>query len=157
MSEESNEQQKRDPLPTAGWAPFNSLTTRVIVIFISLLIFGIGSFTFLSLRWEHSHLINAARESSQLLLNTIERSIFNSMRVGNTEDVSVILQMVGRTHKLAAARIFHPQGIVLKSANPNEIGKPVNAGDYNLFINNKQEGVYDVPGIGQVLGLITKR
>ena len=154
MSEESNEQQKRDPLPTAGWAPFNSLTTRVIVIFISLLIFGIGSFTFLSLRWEHSHLINAARESSQLLLNTIERSIFNSMRVGNTEDVSVILQMVGRTHKLAAVRIFHPQGIVLKSANPNEVGKPVNAGDYNLFINNKQEGVYDVPGIGQVLGLI---
>ena len=154
MSEESNEQQKREPINSGGWAPFNSLTTRVIVIFISLLVFGIGSFTFLSLRWEHSHLINAARESSQLLLNTIERSIFNSMRVGNTEDVSIILQMVGRTHKLAAVRIFHPQGIVLKSANPSEVGKPVNASDYNLFINNMQEGVYDVPGSGQVLCLI---
>jgi len=152
--EESAGQPKRDALPAEGWAPFSSLTTRVIVIFISLLIFGIGSFTFLSLRWEHSHLLNAARESSQLLLNTIERSIFNSMRIGNTEDVQIILQMVGRTHKLAAVRIFHPQGIVLKSANPLEVGKPVNANDYNLFINNKKEGVYTLPGNGEVLGMI---
>ena len=154
IPEESTGQPKRDAVPAGGWAPFNSLTTRVIVIFISLLIFGIGSFAFLSLRWEHSHLINAARESSQLLLNTIERSIFNSMRIGNTEDVSIILQMVGRTHKLVAVRIFHPQGIVLKSANPNEVGKPVNSLDYDLFLNNKREGVYEVQGIGQVLGMI---
>ena len=152
--EDSNGLPKRDEIPAGGWAPLNSLTARVIIIFISLLIFGIGSFTFLSLRWEHSHLLNAARESSQLLLNTIERSIFNSMRIGNTEDVQIILQMVGRTHKLVAARIFHPQGIVLKSANPQEVGKPVNVNDYNLFINNKREGVYEVPGIGQVLGMI---
>ncbi len=137
-----------------GWAPFTSLTTRVIVIFISLLIFGIGSFTYLSLRWEHTHLLNTAREGSQLLLNTIERSIFNSMGSGNTEDVQTILQMVGRTHKLVGVRIFHPQGIVLKSADPHEVGKPVSASDYDLFINNKKEGVYDVPGSGQVLGMI---
>ncbi len=149
-----NDEPGQPSVPSSGWAPLNSLTTRVIVIFVSLLIFGIGSFTFLSLRWEHSHLINTARESSQLLLNTIERSIFTSMGVGNTEDVQIILQMVGRTHKLVAARIFHPQGLVLKSANPYEVGKPVNAADYNLFINNKQEGVYEVPGSGQVLGMI---
>jgi signal transduction histidine kinase len=152
--EENNGQPKQDAITVGGWSPFTSLTTRVIVIFITLLIFGIGSFTFLSLKWEHSHLLNAARESSQLLLNTIERSIFNSMRIGNTEDVSIILQMVGRTHKLVAVRIFHPQGIVLKSANPSEVGKPVNASDYDLFINNKREGVYEVPGSGQVLGMI---
>ncbi len=151
---ERSDQPSRSDNPGGGWAPFNSLTTRVIVIFISLLIFGIGSFTFLSLRWEHSHLLNTAREGSQLLLNTIERSIFNSMRTGNTEDVQVILQMVGRTHKLVGVRIFHPQGIVLKSANPHEVGKPVSANDYDIFINNKKEGVYEVPGSGQVLGMI---
>ena len=137
-----------------GWAPFTSLTTRVIVFFTSLLIFGIGSFTVLSLRWERAHLLNTARESSQLLLSTIERSIFNAMRTGSTEDVQIILQMVGRTHKLVGVRIFHPQGIVLKSANPHEVGRPVDAKSYNLFIHNKKEGVYDLPGIGQVLGMI---
>lgn len=149
-----------DNAPAAGTKPFRigdtfgSFTTRVILIFTGLLVFGIGSFSYLSLRWEESQLINTARESGQLLLNTIERSIFNSMRIGNTEDVQIILQMVGRTHKLVAARIFHPQGIVLKSANPHEVGKPVNLNDYNLFINNKKEGIYTTPGGGQVLGMI---
>lgn len=152
--DESTDQPQRSGSPGGGWAPFTSLTTRVIVIFISLLIFGIGSFTYLSLRWEHSHLLNTAREGSQLLLNTIERSIYNAMRTGNTGDVQIILQMVGRTHKLVGVRIFHPQGIVLKSANPHEVGKPVRASSYNLFINNRKEGVYEVPGSGQVLGMI---
>ena len=120
--EESNGQPKRRS-PPGGWAPFNSLTTRVIVIFISLLIFGIGSFTFLSLRWEHSHLLNTARESSQLLLNTIERSIFNSMRIGNTEDVQIILQMVGRTHKLVAVTDFPSPG------DRSQVGEPAGSGE----------------------------
>ncbi len=155
MTPEEDRSSPRLPANSgSGWAPFTSLTTRVIVIFITLLIFGIGSFTYLSLRWEHAQLLNTAREGSQLLLNTIERSIFNSMRAGNTEDVQIILQMVGRTHKLVGVRIFHPQGIVLKSANPHEVGKPVSANGYDLFINNKKEGVYEVPGSGQVLGVI---
>ena len=152
--DETSDPEQTENTPEGKGPAFTSLTTRIIVIFITLLVLGIGSFVYLSLRWEHSHLINAARESSQLLLNTIERSIFNSMRTGNTEDVQIILQMVGRTHKLVAARIFHPRGIVLKSANPLEVGRPVNASDYNLYLSSKREGIYQVPGSGQVLGMI---
>lgn len=133
---------------------FKSLTTRVIVISISLLAFGIATFAVFNLRREQAQLTNSARESTELLLHTIERSIYNSMRIGNTEDVQIILQMVGQSHKLAGVRIFHPQGVVLKSANPGEVGNPVNDEDYNLFINNRKEGVYEVPGHGQVLGMV---
>ena len=64
---------------------FKSLTTRVIVILIGLLSVGIGTFTYLNLKREKSQLIKAARENTHLLLNTIERSIFKSMSIGDTQ------------------------------------------------------------------------
>jgi len=134
---------------------FKSLTTRVIVILVGLLSVGIGTFTYLNLKREKDQLIKAARENTHLLLNTIERSIFKSMSIGDTQDVQTILQMVGHSHnKLIGVRIFHPQGIVLKSSRPAEVGTPVPDGDYQLFINNRKEGIYTSDAFGEVLGVI---
>jgi two-component system, NtrC family, sensor kinase len=133
---------------------FKSLTTRVIVLSICLLVFGIGTFAFLTLKREQMQLINSARESSELLLNTIERSVYNSMRIGNTEDVQVILEMVGQNEKLVGVRIFHPHGVILKSSQPNEVGHVVDERDFNLFLNNKRDGVFTLDGHGEVLGMV---
>ncbi|HEX8961340.1 MAG TPA: HAMP domain-containing protein, partial [Geobacteraceae bacterium] len=133
---------------------FKSLTTRVIVISITLLTVGISAFTFLNLQKEQTQLINSARESTEILLNTIEGSIFNSMRIGNTEDVQTILQMVGRSHKLVAVRIFHPHGVVLKSSQPDEVGKPVDNEDYQLYINNQKEGIFTGGPQGETLKML---
>jgi signal transduction histidine kinase len=118
-----------------------------------LLAVGITSLAWLNLRREKTQLINSARESTELLINTIERSIYNSMRMGNTEDVRIILEMVGKNHKLAAVRIFHPQGIVLKSANPAETGKAVRDEDYQLFINSHYMSIFPTPA-GEVLSMV---
>ncbi len=128
-----------------------SLTTRVIFISIILLVFGIGSFAFLNLRREQTQLINSARTNTDLLLQTIERSIYNSMRIGNSEDTQAILEMVGQNRNLLGVRIFHPHGIILKSSRRDEVGKPVNYNDYRLFLNNRHEGIFDEPGLGEVL------
>ena len=133
---------------------FKSLTTRVIILSISLLAFGITTFTFFNLRKEQAQLISSARESTEILLNTIEGSIYNSMRIGNTEDTQVILEMVGRSHRLMAVRIFHPHGIVLKSSLPAEVGKPVDSNDYQLFINNQHEGIFRGGPQGEVLKML---
>ena len=71
---------------------FKSLTSRVILICMTLLAFGITPFAFQNFKREQAQLINAARESTELLLQTIERSIYNAMRIGNTEapDLSAI-------------------------------------------------------------------
>ena len=124
------------------------------MISICLLVFGIGTFAFLTLRREQMQLINSARESSELLLNTIERSVYNSMRIGNTEDVQVILEMVGQNEKLVGVRIFHPHGVILKSSQPGEVGRPVDERDFKLFLNNKREGVFNLDGHGEVLGMV---
>ena len=124
------------------------------MISICLLVFGIGTFAFLTLRREQQQLINSARESSELLLNTIERSVYNSMRIGNTEDVQVILEMVGQNEKLVGVRIFHPHGVILKSSQASEVGRVVDERDFQLFLNNKREGVFTLEEHGEVLGMV---
>lgn len=133
---------------------FRSLTTRVICISIILLAFGISLFAFFNLKKEQIQLINSARENTELLLRTVEASIYNSMRIGNTEDVQVILEMVGQNPKLTGVRIFHPHGMVLRSSHPIEVGKPVDRADYNLFVLNRKEGVYTVDGLGDILKMV---
>ncbi len=129
---------------------FKSLTTRVIVFCITLVTVGVTACSYIYLKREQSQIIKSARDNTELLLGTIERSIFNSMRIGNTQDVQIILEMVGQSHKLTGVRIFHPQGIVLKSSRPQEVGKPVDDTDYQLFINDRESGVANVPGEGEV-------
>jgi two-component system, NtrC family, sensor kinase len=124
------------------------------VLSICLLVFGISTFAFLTLRREQMQLLNSARESSELLLNTIERSVYNSMRIGNTEDVQTILEMVGQNEKLVGVRIFHPHGVILKSSQPGEVGHVVNERDFKLFLTNKGEGVFNIDGHGEVLGMV---
>jgi hypothetical protein len=121
---------------------------------VVLLALGIGSLAWIIVKWESEQLNSSARESTEMLITTIERSIFNSMRLGNTEDVKVILEMVGsKNHKLTAVRIFHPQGVVLRSARAAEVGKPVRDEDYQLFINNKRQGVFSTE-TGDVLSMV---
>jgi two-component system NtrC family sensor kinase len=124
------------------------------VISICLLVFGIGTFAFVTLLREQMQLINSARESSELLLNTIERSVYNSMRIGSTADVQVILEMVGQNEKLVGVRIFHPHGVILKSSHPAEVGRVVDERDFRLFMDNKREGVFTLDGHGEVLGMV---
>ena len=133
---------------------FRSLTTRVIFISISLLAFGISFFAFLNLRKEQTQLIHSARENTDLLLRTVEASIYNSMRIGNTDDVQVILEMVGQNPKLTGVRIFHPHGVVLRSSHPIEVGRPVDNIDYQLFLQNKNEEITTVEGFGDVLRMV---
>jgi signal transduction histidine kinase len=132
---------------------FRSLISRVIILNILLLTMVIGTFAVLHIRREQRHLIASTRESAELLLSTINKSIFNSMRIGNSEDVQTILEMVGRNHRLSNVRIFHPDGLILKSAHPEELGLRVNSHDLALFQNNRRQGIFRVNG-EEVLGIV---
>jgi len=133
---------------------FKSLTAKVIIISIALLAFGISIFAVLNLKRERAQLVTSAREGSELLLQTIERSIYNSMRVGNTEETQSILEMVAQSQKLLVVRIFHPHGVVLKSSRTSEIGSTVNIEDYQLYLNNRSEGITYADEHGEVLRMI---
>jgi two-component system NtrC family sensor kinase len=133
---------------------FKSLTTRIIVTTITLLVSGIFMYAAFNVRYQQSQLIDTARESAELLLHTVESSIYNTMHLGNVQDVSSILSMVGQHNQLVGVRIFHPHGVILRSSNASEVGRVVDKDDYKLYQNPKNFGIFDMPPHGEVLSMV---
>ena len=133
---------------------FKSLTTRIIVTTITLLVSGIFMYATFNVRYQQSQLIDTARESAELLLHTVESSIYNTMHLGNVQDVGTILSMVGQHNQLVGVRIFHPHGVILRSSNAAEVGRVVSANDYKLYQNTKNYGIFDLPPFGEVLSMV---
>jgi len=133
---------------------FRSLTTRVIATTISLLIAGICIYTVFNVRHQHEMLIDTARESTELLLHTVESSIYNTMHLGNVQDVGSILSMVGQHNQLVGVRIFHPQGVILRSSVPNEVGRIANPNDYRIFQSPTNYSIFTLPPYGEVLSMV---
>lgn len=133
---------------------FRSLTTRVIATTISLLVTGIFIYTTFNVQHQHEMLIESARESTELLLHTVESSIYNTMHLGNVQDVGSILSMVGQHNQLVGVRIFHPHGIILRSSIPNEVGRAVSPDDYKIFQSRKNFSIFTIPTHGEVLGMV---
>ncbi len=125
---------------------FNSLISRVIILNILLLTVGIGIFTMFHVRREQNHLISSTRENAALLLSTVEKSIFNAMRTGQSEEVQAILEMIGQSSPLMTVRIFHPNGTILKSARPEEVGQPVDSNDLAIFQNRQGYSLFRKDG-----------
>lgn len=133
---------------------FKSLTTRIIITTITLLVSGIYCYTFFNVRQQQSQFIGMARENTELLLHTIESSIFHAMHMGNVQDVGSILAMVGQHNQLVGVRIFHPQGMVLRSSNPSEVGQSVRPNDYALYQSTKPFEIFQLPLHGEVLSMV---
>ena len=133
---------------------FKSLTTRIVLTTITLLASGIFMYATFNVRHQQSQLIETARESAELLLHTVESSIYNTMHLGNVQDVGTILNLVGQHNQLVGVRIFHPHGIILRSSNASEVGRVVNKNDYRLYQTPKNYGIFDLPPYGEVLSMV---
>lgn len=132
---------------------FNSLISRVIILIILILALGVGTFSIFFTRREHNRLITSARENAELLLSTVEKSIYNSMLTGSSAEVQVTLEKVGRSHGLTNVRIFHPNGTILRSAHPEEIGNQVEAEELEMLTNHRSERVLHRNGT-EVLSMV---
>lgn len=133
---------------------FNSLIGRVILLNALLLILGVGTFAMYHLQREQSHLIDVNRQNAQLLLNTIERSIFHSMCTGNQANVQFILEKVGTSEELMAVQIFSPDGTILRSARPDALGTMVDSRNLELFKQGKVEGFYEAADGTKVISVL---
>jgi hypothetical protein len=132
---------------------FKTLTGRILVLSLLLFTLAIGTVTMLHIRREHQHIIETTRDNAELMLSVIERSISSAMSVGNSRDVQTVIETIGTDPHLAAVRIFHPDGRVLKSSIPDEIGRRVNPHDLAIF---QRGGTHDVfkGSQGGVIGVI---
>lgn len=133
---------------------FKSLIGRIVILSFLLFMVAIGSVTLFHIRREHTHVTDASLRTADLMMSVIERAINSSMSTGNTRDVQTILEMVGSDQRLAGVRIFHPDGRVLKSSEPHEIGRRVNPHDLATFLQGQRHDVFRDPGGNEVMGVV---
>jgi signal transduction histidine kinase len=105
---------------------FKSLIGRILVLSLLLFTVAIGTVTLLHIRREHQHITDSSLETAELMLSVIERSIASSMAIGNSREVQSMLEMIGTDPHFAGVRIFHPNGRVMRSSKPREIGEQIN-------------------------------
>ncbi len=132
---------------------FNSLIGRVVTFSFLLFSVAIGAVTFLHIYREHQHITTSSRAAADMVLSIIEKSVASSMGAGNSRDVQAIFENVERDPLLLGVRIFHPDGRILNSADPGEIGKQVNIHDLTTFRRGEKHTTFVGPE-GEVLGVV---
>lgn len=133
---------------------FKSLIGRIVILSFLLFMFAIGTVTLFHIRREHAHITSSSLRTADLMMSVIERAINSSMSTGNTRDVQTILEMVGSDERLDGVRIFHPDGRVLKSSEPNEIGRRVNPHSLATFLQGQGHDVFRGPSGQEVMGVV---
>ena len=133
---------------------FKSLIGRIVILSFLLFMLAIGSVTLFHIRREHTHITTSSLRTADLMMSVIERAIYSSMSTGNTRDVQTILEMVGSDERLDGVRIFHPDGRVLKSSEPNEIGRRVNPHDLATFLQGQRHNTFRGSSGKEVLGVV---
>ena len=133
---------------------FKSLIGRIVILSFLLFIVAIGSVTLFHIRREHTHITNSSLRTADLMMSVIERAINSSMSTGNNRDVQTILEMVGSDQRLAGVRIFHPDGRVLKSSEPNEIGRRVDPHALATFLRGQSHDIFRGPAGNEVMGVV---
>jgi signal transduction histidine kinase len=133
---------------------FKSLIGRIVILSFLLFFVAIGSVTLFHIRREHKHITTTSLRTADLMMSVIERSINSSMSTGNTRDVQTILEMVGSDSRLTGVRIFHPDGRVLKSSDPNEIGHRVDLQSMATFLQGNGHNIFRGPSGNEVMGVI---
>ena len=132
---------------------FKTLTGRILILSLLLFTVALGAATLLHIRREHQHFVRSSRETAELMLAVIERSIASSMSVGNTRDIQTILETVGTDPHLVAVRIFSTDGHILKSSDPQELGRRVNPHEFAIYQRGETHDVFTSTA-GEVLGVI---
>ncbi len=133
---------------------FNSLITRVIVAMITLLIGGVFIYTYFNVNRQQGILIKTARENTEVLMSTVERSILNNMKYGNTHNVKTILELLGHHNRLINVNIISMQGIILHSSNPFNVGSKVNMGICQLSSRDAKYAIFSNSTDGEILSMV---
>ncbi len=130
----------------------SSLKTKIIVAISAILAVTIGLGTWINIGFQRSQMEGALEDNVLIIANTIERSLANAMLDGKSREVQHILEAVGGYHNIREARIFSPNGVILKSSKRWLIGRKVDAATEKWFlaeqfkkpIKRRDEGIFSV-------------
>lgn len=127
----------------------NSNLNAKIVIFISalLLLFSLALITY-NTHIEKKFFIESAENHLNMLANTIESSLVDSMGRNSRDEVQRIIERIGNGKDIQDLRIFDENRVILRSSNPAEIGERVDEETYQKY--NGGSAVYQAASSGGV-------
>ncbi|HTU01304.1 MAG TPA: ATP-binding protein [Candidatus Sulfotelmatobacter sp.] len=104
-----------------------TLRLRMILGIGTILFVVILAYALIAVRSQTSYLQSLARHEAELIATVAERALARAMERGETETVQAILTRIGQYAVLAGIRIVDPDGKILRSNRPEEIGRVLSA------------------------------
>ena len=98
------------------------IKTKIVAVVALTTILTAGLTAFIALNVQNNKMLDDKLKDMVFLGDIIERSIDNDMREGRTEHVQVVLESIGRNKEILNLRILSPEGTILRSTNPGELG-----------------------------------
>lgn len=111
----------------------NSLKVKILGTVCGLIIIFLSAATYMNFRHQKLLVHKITDGNIQLLNETIKSSIADAMRGGRSDEVRTILSRLNSSTHITAIRILDPEGLILNSAKPAEIGKSVPKEDMSVI------------------------
>lgn len=112
----------------------NSLIVRIIVMNVVLLTIGIGIFTLFHYQRDRNNMLKLTRDGAEILMTTVENSIFNSKCQGNSKTLQSTLELIANGPNLRVVRIFNPYtGQISNSSFAAEMDQPMLTRELNAY------------------------
>lgn len=99
-----------------------SLRLKMILGIGAILLLVILVYSVIAFKLQVDHLQNLARREAELIAALAERAVSQAMLEGKSDEVQVLLEKMGSEPHLVKIRIVDPQGVILRSDRPEEVG-----------------------------------
>ncbi len=110
-----------------------SLKVKILVAVCGLIVIFLSAATYVNFRYQ-KQLVNQITDGNiQILAETVKSSISEAMRTGRSDEVRAILTRIINSSHLTSIRILGPNGNILNSANPAEIGSSVSEKEMSVI------------------------
>lgn len=107
----------------------NLLKVKILGTVCVLIIIFLSVASYANFRYQKSLVHRITDGNIHLLNETIKNSIAEAMRSGRSEEVRAILSRLIDSSHITSIRVLNPEGLILNSANPGEIGTHVPKAD----------------------------
>lgn len=130
--------------------PFKSKSLEAkIVLTLGLVLTALLGIAALFDLWYSTHgTYRMLNKQVEVLANTVQKSLIKDMSSGRGADVQQILETVGTERGILGVRIFDEDGRILKSADRDEVGRPVDADVLKSYLAGERDFVGEQEGEG---------
>lgn len=131
-----------------------NLAAKIILSLVGILVLFMGGFTYLIGRWQGKQFEKSTYHYSKVLGDAICDGISTEMEVGRSDKVQETLEHIGQGSHIRTLFIFDPEGRILRSANPAEIGTIIDPVRLTSHLNKLSEPFRHVKDQEPVISLI---